>query len=59
MAWEVHRDAVWMCRDEIRKTKAQTEQKFMRDVKNNRERFCKAFDMVSYHILVFKLGRWI
>ena len=37
MAWKVHRDAVWMCRDEIRKTKAQTKQNFMRDIKNNKK----------------------
>ena len=36
MAWEEHRDAVKMCRDENRKEKAQTKLDLARDVKNKK-----------------------
>jgi len=39
VAWEKHRDAVWMCRDGIRKAKARMELSLARDAKNNRKGF--------------------
>jgi len=36
VAWEEYRDAVWMCRDGIRKAKAQMDLNLARDVKNKK-----------------------
>ena len=39
VAWEEYTDAVLMCRNEIRKAKAQMELNLARDVKNNKKVF--------------------
>ncbi|KFZ60398.1 hypothetical protein N338_05724, partial [Podiceps cristatus] len=39
VAWKEYRDAVWNCRDGIRKAKAQMELSLARDVKNNKKGF--------------------
>ena len=39
VAWEEYRDAVQMCRDGIRKAKAQMEMNSARDAKNNKKGF--------------------
>jgi len=39
VAWEEYMDAVLMCRNEIRKAKAQMELNLARDVKNNKKGF--------------------
>ena len=39
MAWEEYRDAIWMCRNEIRKVKAQMGLSLARNAKNNRKGF--------------------
>ena len=37
VAWVEYRDAIWMCRDRIRKAKAQVELSLARDAKNNKK----------------------
>jgi len=39
VSWEEHRDAPWICRDGVRKTKAQIDLKVARDAKNNKKGF--------------------
>ena len=39
VAWEEYRDVVCMCRNKIRKAKAQIELNVVRDVKNNKKGF--------------------
>ncbi|KAK4806903.1 LOW QUALITY PROTEIN: hypothetical protein QYF61_012624 [Mycteria americana] len=39
VSWEEYRDSAWMCRDGIRKAKAQLELNLARDVKNNKKGF--------------------
>lgn len=39
MAWEEHRGAAWMCRNGMKKAKAQLELNFARDTKNNKNIF--------------------
>ena len=39
VAWEEYRDVVHMCRDRVRKAKAQIELNLVRDVKNNKKEF--------------------
>jgi len=41
VAWEEYRDVVHMCRDRVRKAKAQIELNLVRDVKNNKKEFYK------------------
>ncbi|KFW72584.1 hypothetical protein AS28_04447, partial [Pygoscelis adeliae] len=41
VSWEEYRDTPWMCRDGIRKAKAQLEVNLARDVKNNKMTFYK------------------
>ena len=37
--WEKYRDAIWICKDRIRKAKAQMEVNLVRDVTNNKKGF--------------------
>ena len=37
VTWEEYMDAVWTCRDGIRKAKTQMEQNLARDIKNNKK----------------------
>jgi len=37
--WEEYRDAVWTCRDGIRKAKLQMEMNLAKDAKNNKKGF--------------------
>ena len=39
VTWGEYRDAVWTCREGIRKAKAQMELNLVRDVKNNKKEF--------------------
>jgi len=39
VTWEDYKDAIWTCRCEIRKAKAQAELNLARDVKNNMKTF--------------------
>ncbi|KFQ17180.1 hypothetical protein N331_12325, partial [Merops nubicus] len=39
VSWEEHRDTAWLCRDEVRKAKAQMELNLARDAKENRKGF--------------------
>ena len=39
MSWEEYRDAAWLCRDGVRKAKAQLELNLARDAENNEEDF--------------------
>jgi len=39
VSWEEYRDAVWLCRDEVRKAKLQLELNLARDAKNNKKVF--------------------
>lgn len=41
VSWEEYRDAVQMCRDGIRKDRAQLELNLSRDAKNNNKGFCR------------------
>lgn len=43
VAWEEYREAVWMCRDGIRNTKAQMGLNLETDIKNNKKVFCRYF----------------
>ena len=42
--WEEYRNAVWMCRDEIRKAKELTELNLVRDAKDNKKGFYRYTD---------------
>ncbi|KAK4815291.1 hypothetical protein QYF61_026196 [Mycteria americana] len=39
--WEEHRDTAWLCRDGVRKAKAQLELNLARDAKTNKKGFCR------------------
>ncbi|KFQ65375.1 hypothetical protein N334_04245, partial [Pelecanus crispus] len=39
VSWEEYRDAAWLCRDGVRKAKAQLELNLARDAKNNKKGF--------------------
>ncbi|KFV69128.1 hypothetical protein N307_09661, partial [Dryobates pubescens] len=43
-SWEEHRDVAWLCRNEVRKAKAQLELNLARDVKKNKKGFCRHID---------------
>ncbi|KFU97058.1 hypothetical protein N339_06908, partial [Pterocles gutturalis] len=40
VSWEEYRDTAWLCRDGVRKAKAQLELNMARDAKNNKKGFC-------------------
>jgi len=39
ISWEEYRDAAWLCKDEVRRAKAQLELSLARDAKNNKKGF--------------------
>ena len=39
VSWDKYRDAAWLCRDGVRKAKAQLELNLARDTKNNKKGF--------------------
>ncbi|PKU34063.1 hypothetical protein llap_15633 [Limosa lapponica baueri] len=39
ISWEEYRDSAWLCRDEVRKSKARLELNLARDAKNNKKGF--------------------
>jgi len=41
VSWEEYRDAAQLCRDEVRKAKAQLELNLARNTKNNKKGFCR------------------